>query len=251
MICSVAIENDFTSWRTAARKLLQRNVLPDEILWTSNEQNFLFANGTEEIEDKNREIYKVSADFLQLAEAVACFDDANRWSLLYRLLYRLIHENKNLLCIESDEDVRQARLMEKAVGRDVHKFHAFVRFRRIETRSGEIFIAWHVPAHFTVARATPFFARRFGAMCFSILTPKGCAHWNLENLSFSEGVTKEFAPQFDETEEFWLAYYQAIFNPFRLKIKAMKAELPVRHWRTLPEAVLIPKLISDAKKLKR
>jgi probable DNA metabolism protein len=248
---SASIENNFASWRTAARKLLQRNILPDEILWTSGEQNFLFENDQSESFNDNQKIYKVSADFLSLAEAAACFDDAEKWSLLYRLLYRLIHENKNLLCIESDEDVRQARLMEKAVGRDVHKFHAFVRFRRVETEVGEIFVAWHVPAHFTVERATPFFARRFGAMRFSILTPKGCAHWDLENLSFSAGVSREFAPQFDETEEFWLAYYQAIFNPFRLKIKAMKAELPVRHWRTLPEAVLIPKMISDAKKLKR
>jgi len=32
------------------------------------------------------------------------------------------------------------------------------------------------------------------------------------------------------------------------KIKAMKKELPVRHWRTLPEAALIPELIREANK---
>lgn len=245
----VSISSDFKSWREAARRLLQNLVPPDEISWGSIEQINLFESP--EAEDSTKKTYQVPADFLPLAEAVACFDDAGKWSLLYRLLFRLVRENRNLLDIESDRDVRRAKLMEKAVARDVHKFHAFVRFRRVEIDGREIFIAWHVPAHFTVERATPFFARRFGAMRFSILTPKGCAHWDLETLSFSPAVSSEAAPKNDETEDFWLAYYRSIFNPFRLKIKAMKAELPVRHWRTLPEAKLIPELIREARNLKK
>ena len=248
MICA-AIENDFESWRGAARRLLQNEIAPAEILWTNKRQNSLFTNDNSET--ASEKIYKVPLDFLALAKAVACFDDAEKWSLLYRLVFRLVHENKNLLHIESDADMRAARLMEKAVGRDVHKFHAFVRFRKVEIENTEIFIAWHEPFHLTVRRAAPFFARRFGALRFSILTPQGCAHWDLKALSFSEAVTKESAPQADATEEFWLAYYKSIFNPLRLKIKAMKAELPVRHWRTLPEAVLIPELIRRAKDFER
>lgn len=245
----VSIENDFAAWRKTARYLLRRGVEPSEILWTSETQNILFAEDF--ATENNQPFCKVPADFLSLAEAVACFDDAGKWSLLYRLLFRLVHENRNLLDIESDCDVREAKLMEKAIARDVHKFHAFVRFRKIELEEQEFFVAWHAPAHYTVERATPFFARRFGAMRFSILTPKGCAHWNLKDLTFSPAVSSESAPKTDETEEFWLAYYRSIFNPFRLKIKAMKAELPIRHWRTLPEAKLIPELIRDAKNLKK
>ena len=243
----VSIENNFASWRAAARRCLQKGVAPDEILWTCDGRGGLFENDSA-VEKTDEKIYKVSPDFLPLAEAVVCYDDARRFLLLYRLLFRLVHENKNLLHIESDADVRQARLMEKAIYRDVHKFHAFVRFRLVEIFEEEIFVAWHEPHHFTVERSAPFFVRRFGAMRFSILTPKGCAHWNLEELRFSEAVTNQVLPP-DEAEDFWLVYYQSIFNPFRLKIKAMKKELPVRHWRTLPEAVLIPDLIRKAKKL--
>lgn len=189
----------------------------------------------------------VPAEFIKLAQAVACFDDAERWPLLYRILFRLLHETRNLLCIESDADVRRARLMEKAVNRDVHKFHAFVRFRRVVTDGNEIYVAWHEPHHFTVERSAPFFARRFGSMNFSILTPKGCVHWDQKELQFSPPALKEHAPAKDETEDFWLLYYKSIFNPFRLKVKTMKRELPVRHWPTLPEAVLIPELIRKAK----
>lgn len=249
MIC-ISVENDFESWRISARKCLLRAIKPEKILWTENSQNTLFASDLEERQLSNSDkIIRVSADFIEMAEAVACFDDAEKWSLLYRILFRLAYENRNLLHIESDEDIRRARLMEKAVSRDVHKFHAFVRFRRIEIEEKEIFIAWHVPAHFTVKRATPFFVRRFGTMRFSILTTKGCAHWDLNNLSFTEAVSSDSAPQTDETEDFWLTYYSSIFNPFRLKIKAMKAEMPIRHWKTLPEAALIPEMIGKAKRL--
>ncbi len=244
----ITIENNFASWRTEARKCLQKGIAPTEILWMCDEQSGLFKDDSG-VEKTDEKIYKVSPDFLPLAEAVVCFDDAERFSLLYRLLFRIVRENRNLLYIESDDDVRQARLMERAIYRDVHKFHAFVRFRRIEIDEREIFVAWHEPHHFTVERSAPFFVRRFGAMRFSILTPKICAHWDTENLTFSEGVSRAVAPKQDETENFWLVYYQSIFNPFRLKVKAMKKELPVRHWRTLPEAVLIPELIRKAKEL--
>jgi probable DNA metabolism protein len=243
------VENNFASWRAAARKFLHARIPPEEIFWTNETQNGLFESDFGEKDCLPT--FKVPADFLRVAEGAACFDDFEKWSLLYRLLFRLVYENKNLLAIESDEDVRRALLMEKAVARDVHKFHAFVRFRRVEIEKKEIFVAWHEPHHFTVERAAPFFVRRFGAMMFSILTPKGCAHWDLENLTFYEAVASDCAPKNDETEDFWLAYYKSIFNPFRLKVKAMKKELPVRHWRTLPEAVLIPELIRSARAKKK
>ena len=243
----ISIENNYASWRDAARKCLQNDIAPDAIVWTCGAANNLFENNV--TEEKPANVFKITPDFFPLAEAAVCYDDAEKFSLLYRILFRLVHENKNLLHIESDDDVRRARLMEKAIYRDVHKFHAFVRFRKVEIDAQEIFVAWHEPHHFTVERSAPFFVRRFGTMRFSILTPKLCAHWDLENLTFSEGVSKECAPLHDAAEDFWLVYYQSIFNPFRLKIKAMKKELPVRHWRTLPEAVLIPELIRKARRL--
>lgn len=245
----VSVENDFADWRKHARACLQRAIEPHEILWSGAAENVLFENASGV--EKSDQIHKVPPEFLALAETVACFDDAEKWALLYRILFRLVHENRYLLHIESDDDVRAARLMEKAVARDIHKFHAFVRFRRVEIDEREIFVAWHEPQHLTVERSAPFFARRFGAMRFSILTPKCCAHWDLKNLTLTAGVARENAPKFDETEDFWLIYYRSIFNPFRLKEKAMKAELPVRHWRTLPEARLIPEMIRKAKNLKK
>lgn len=240
----VSVKNDFEIWRKAARRFILQKTPPNKILWCDAVQEGLFTD--ENTSDLQTGTFNVSKDFIELAKTAACFDDAEKWNLLYRILFRLIWEDPNLLHIESDADIRRARLMERGVRRDIHKFHAFVRFQKVEIENEEVFTAWHEPLHFTVKAATPFFARRFGAMRFSILTPKGCAHWDLRNLIFTEGVSRP-ADLADETEELWLAYYRSIFNPFRLKIKAMKSELPVRHWRTLPEAKLIPDLIRDAK----
>ncbi|MDQ2747866.1 MAG: TIGR03915 family putative DNA repair protein [Acidobacteriota bacterium] len=251
VLIQISVENSYESWREAARKCLSDDIAPEDVLWTCGAGDSLFENSS--ANQNVGRVFKISPDFFPLAETVVCFDDAEKFALLYRILFRIVHENRNLLHIESDDDVRKARLMEKAVYRDVHKFHAFVRFRRVELAGAEVFVAWHEPHHYTVERAAPFFARRFGAMRFSILTPKGCAHWNLEDLRFSEAVAKQSLPN-DDTEDFWLIYYRSIFNPFRLKIKAMKKELPVRHWKTLPEAVLIPELIRQgeaAEKKKR
>lgn len=241
----IAIEDKFTAWRDAARALLAERVAPGDIIWSSTEQGTLFVPVSAATSPGARSL-PVPAAFVRIAEAVACFDNEKKWPLLYRLLFRIVHENRSLLEIESDPDVVNARRMEKAVNRDVHKFHAFVRFRQIDCDGEEIYGAWYEPHHLTVERSTPFFARRFGAMKWSIFTPRGCAHWDLDKLTFSEPAMRSQAPLGDEMEEFWLLYYRSIFNPFRLKVNAMKKEFPKRHWPTLPEAVLIPELIRNA-----
>jgi DNA polymerase len=83
-------------------------------------------------------------------------------------------------------------------------------------------------------------------MRWSILTPDESAHWDLEKLTFSPGVHRSAAPAGDDLEDLWKDYYATIFNPARVKVKAMKAEMPVRHWATLPEAQLIPTLLAKA-----
>lgn len=238
------IGDSFDEWRSTARMLLAAAIKPGDVIWAPETQGGLFQSTIQQIVPAPT--VRVPAIFLRLAQAVGCFDDQAKWDLLYRILFRLSHENRNLLEIESDIDIAEAKRMEKAVNRDVHKFHAFVRFRQIECEGEEIFGAWYEPHHLTVERATPFFVRRFGSMKFSIFTPKGCAHWDKKDLTFSPPADRSRAPASDEMEDFWLLYYRSIFNPFRLKIKAMKKEFPKRHWATLPEAVLIPELIRSA-----
>jgi hypothetical protein len=53
-------------------------------------------------------------------------------------------------------------------------------------------------------------------------------------------------PDSDVVEDQWRTYYGAIFNPARVKIEAMRAEMPKKYWKNLPEAQDIAPLLAGA-----
>ena len=67
-------------------------------------------------------------------------------------------------------------------------------------------------------------------------------------IAFAQGANKNEAPSGDRLEETWRRYYASIFNPARLKVKAMQTEMPKKYWRNLPEASLIKPLIEGAER---
>lgn len=238
--------HDFDSWRNAARTLLANGVHPFQVLWNHTEtQHSLFP---EKPLSEPASVTHVPKDFLSLANAVSCHRAEDRWTLLYQALWRLTHGEKHLLKLTTDPVTHALQMMEKAVRRDVHKTKAFVRFRKTEDGMGEHYIAWHRPDHLILRLAAPFFQRRFSVMRWTILTPDESAHWDGDALHYGPGVRAEDAPKEDTLEDLWKEYYRATFNPARIKIKAMKKEMPVRHWATLPEAELIPELLASAPK---
>ena len=247
---TIVIEPVFESWRDAARGLLTRGVPPEEILWTDgNGGPELFA--ADEPEMAVTPVPKVPAAFLDLARTAAAHRDPRRWALLYQLLWRIIRGGERcLLGNPADPDLHQVRQWCKAVGRDIHKMHAFVRFRLVgvdEESGREQFVAWFEPEHRIVRLAAPFFRKRFAGMDWSILTPDECAHWDGDALFHTPGVTREAAPDDDALDDLWRTYYRSIFNPARLKVKAMQSEMPKKYWKNLPEAPLIEGMISESR----
>ena len=154
-----------------------------------------------------------------------------------------------MLSVVSDPDVIAARRLEKSVRRDSHKMKAFVRFKEVAssdpTGRRRSFMSWFEPDHFIVARMAPFFRRRFFDMDWVIATPKGAAAWDGEQLTVTDEPAQKPDIQ-DGTDDLWRVYYANIFNPARLKVKAMTAEMPKKYWKNLPEAELIPDLIANA-----
>lgn len=184
--------------------------------------------------------------FMDDLRVVSAFRDEGIWALLYRITYRLLYENKDLLFNPLDADVMVFESKKKLIQRDMHKMKAFVRFKEIEHDEGKMYVAWHRPDHRVTRLIAPFFKDRFNGMKWMIMTEDECVSWDGKELQFLEGVSRDKAPQDDEMEELWKTYYKSIFNPARLKIGAMKKELPVRHWSTLPETELISELIKEA-----
>ncbi len=246
---TVPIQPVFESWRDRARELLASGVPPEEVLWSDEPQApGLFAT-LEEVAPRGA-VPKVSPVFLDLARSVAAHRDGRRWSVLYRVLWRLTRGGeRHLLAVATDGDVRQLQQWAKAVGRDIHKMHAFVRFRLVaqdEATGREQFVAWFEPEHRIVLLAAGFFERRFAGMDWSILTPDDCAHWDGVTLHFTPGVPRRAAPDEDALDDLWRTYYRSIFNPARLKVSAMQSEMPKKYWKNLPEAPLIADLIAGS-----
>ena len=115
--------------------------------------------------------FNVPARFVELAEIAILHRNPERFALLYRLLWRLRQQTTICLISRPIPTCAEVAAMAKAVRRDEHKMHAFVRFREVGREQKSHFVAWFEPEHHIVELAAPFFARRFADMPWSILTP--------------------------------------------------------------------------------
>ncbi len=245
---TVIIENGFDEWREQARKLLTSRVPPEEILW--EREAGLFSDEPP-LPPAQGETPTVPKEFLKLAHTVAHHASPSKWALLYLVLWRLTHGGeRHLLKMASDLDLVKLAEMRKAIQRDIHKMHAFVRFQKVgeDAETGrEQFVSWFEPDHEIMPLTAGFFRKRFTGMDWSIFTPTGSASWDGKEVRLGPGVERMDAPGDDELENLWRSYYKSIFNPARIKVKAMQAEMPKKYWKNLPEADLIEELIAEGK----
>ncbi|PPU11077.1 UdgX family uracil-DNA binding protein [Xanthomonas arboricola] len=233
------------AWRALARAGWCAQVEPDSIAWNGGAQGgLLMGQGLLDLPAVVAPP-RVSAEFLQMAGAVLCHRDPQRYAVLYRLLWRVACGERALLERATDVDVHRVTQWQKAVQRDTHKMKAFVRFRRLPVEE-EDFVAWFEPEHWIVDRVAPFFARRFAGMRWAILTPYRSVRWDGEALTFGEGAVRTQVPADDAQETLWRTYYAHIFNPARLNPTMMRQEMPQKYWKNLPEASLLPELIREA-----
>ncbi|MDT0576672.1 UdgX family uracil-DNA binding protein [Croceicoccus sp. F390] len=246
--------DDFDAWRDQARNLLLQNIPPDRIIWTEagTGSGDLFASAepvtpvTVPAATSESPPPRVPRQFIVFAKIAILHSDPERFSLLYRLLWRL-QSQPHLLDDAADADVRLFASHLRAVRRDVHKMRAFLRFRMTETEDGaEHYIAWFEPFHHILRHNAGFFVDRFANMQWSILTPGGSLHWDGEILREGPAADRTDAPADDPAEALWRGYYASIFNPARLKVGAMLKEMPKKYWKNMPEAQLIPALVAGA-----
>lgn len=241
-------QDDFEEWRAAARGLLAANVSPERVSWAMAGEGpaDLFA-GPQPLPSGDPGL-RLGRDLLKLLRTALLHSDPGRFALAYRILWRL--RVKPLLADDpADADMIALRGLAKSVRRDLHKMHAFVRFRKIGEADGrERFAAWFEPDHHIGRAVAGFFRNRFAGMDWLIVMPEVSIAWDGRTLSEGPGGTRADVPAEDAVEAEWRAYYSSIFNPARVKVAAMKKEMPVRYWRNLPEAALISGLLQQAER---
>nr|WP_250152113.1 UdgX family uracil-DNA binding protein [Ancylobacter radicis] len=249
---------DRAGFRRAVRRLVAARVPPDQVVWRMREPgeaegapaaDLFGATATPDVGDEAGQTPALAVPRAagEIADLVLCHHDTDRFARLYSLIWRIAQGERRLADNPADPLVHRLSLMAKSVRRDIHKMHAFVRFRALGVESGrERFIAWFEPEHFIVEAAAPFFRTRFPAMDWAILTPLGTVGWDGQALAFGPPAARPPLPEADGFEEGWLAYYASAFNPARANPVMMRTEMPRKYWANLPEARLIPALLESA-----
>lgn len=239
---------DFAGWRQAARGLLGAGMAPEAVEWrVAGDSPGLFGEqGAPAANSAGGGAFSVPRAFVGLAEIAIRHSDPERFALLYGVLWRLTHGEHGLLEVATDPAVARLEAMAKAVRRDAHKMHAFLRFRQVETEAGPRHVAWFEPDHHIEEAEADFFVRRFAGLRWTIVTPRRTVGWDGEALSFGPGGRRADVPPDDAVEPLWRAYYGAIFNPARVKPGAMRAEMPRKYWRNMPETFEIPRMLAEA-----
>jgi probable DNA metabolism protein len=252
---SVALrgQTDFEGFRRAARGLLAQNILPGQVSWQCGDAPLQAPQATQAPQAagtahspafSDAPAVSVPPEFLALCQAGVMHRNPQRFQLLYRLLWRLVHEPE-LRHTPQDADMAQARLMAEEVREDIRKMKAQVRFRSVQDDTfrarplaGPLHVAWYAPEHHIVEAVAPTFAKRFSLMRWAILTPEGSVESDylgpqdfaadarppgegLAALRFGPNAEPQDAPAMDAGPHHWLAFYEQVFHPARLARRRM------------------------------
>lgn len=255
----VAKVQSFDAWRSTVRMLLAQRIPPHAVQWTdASESADLFSVQTSQEApgalDKSdvasasqRECspLHIPREMMEMLRTAACFRSTDRWAFLYRVVWRWDAGERETLSA-ADEDGRRLHAMIKAVRREVHDMHAYVRFRESANDAGPRFVAWHEPAHDVLPQVAQHFARRMGKTTWMIATPDASVLWDGVELHYAGPLMQGPANIDDGGESLWLTYYRSIFNPARLNTRVMQNHVRARFWKNLPEGAVVPEMVANA-----
>jgi probable DNA metabolism protein len=242
----VRLAQSFDAWRAAARELIARGVPPADVTWQSQAgEGDLFSLMPDDT-DANAPLLRLPRQLVELLESAACFSTPDRWAFLYQVLWRWQLGQQDVLS-HADTDGARLHAMVKAVRREEHDMHAYVRFReRAETEGAPRFVAWFEPTHEVLPQVARHFARRMGSISWMIATPTATMLWDGASMHAGPALLRGAADIDDAGEALWLTYYRSIFNPARLNADLLRSHIPSRFWKNLPEGAIVPAMVSGA-----
>ncbi|BCW88675.1 hypothetical protein sos41_18160 [Alphaproteobacteria bacterium SO-S41] len=241
----LAEDADGAAFRDAARRCIAQGLAPGAVTFSADGNAPLLPPPPETAE-ATPPAFAVPRAFIELLDNVACHSAPDRFDLLYALLWRIARGEPGVLDQANDPILGRALDYARAVRRDIHKMHAFLRFREQPGEDGPLFTAWFEPQHHILRRALPFFIERFATMNWLIVTPSGSAAWRNGEITFGPGAPRPPEENDAVLDGLWNTYYRTIFNPARLHVGAMLREMPKRYWRDMPETRAVPEMLRQA-----
>jgi len=245
----------FAAWRAAARELLAYDIAPDRITWSFTQAGGdLFASAAAVAampppplpERAPHAAPHIPRSFMDMLQSAACCRVPDRWAFLYRVIWRW-QQGQHDVQSPADEDGARLNSMVKAVRREEHDMHAYVRFReRAPDAGAPRFVAWYEPRHDVLPQVAAHFVKRMGKVSWMIATPEACVLWDGHVLHETGPLVKRPEDLDDTGEALWLTYYRSIFNPARLNTEVMRQHITSDRWKNLPEGKIVPHMISEA-----
>ncbi|TWO71093.1 DUF4130 domain-containing protein [Caenimonas sedimenti] len=211
---------DLAGFRDEATHLLARQVRPEEVVWSLHPvagDQYLqpaLASASRPRNVARAATAIVPASFLRLSEFVVLHQDPERFALLYRLLWRLVHE-PGLRNDAADPDMLHAQHMAHAVRRDVHKMKSNLRFIALAPdEQGECLqVAWYEPTHHVVETVAPWYAKRSVAAHWAIFTPERSVRCDAGQLIYAPGIPAARAPGEMAPDALWQDWFDTLFRP--------------------------------------
>jgi probable DNA metabolism protein len=210
----LASPTDIAGFRMEAQQLLAHQVPPEDVVWkmpsAAEDRTFSVSS----IDPLARAFPRaasaiVPASFVRLCEFVVQHRDADRYELLYRLLWRLVHE-PHLRHDNTDADMARAQHMAHAVRRDIHKLKSHARFRELRDGKGVVHIAYCEPAHHIIDVAAPFFARRFAGQRWALLSHERSVGSGGKGLRLGGGLATNLTMAMPDEQ--WIAAWQSVLG---------------------------------------
>jgi DNA polymerase len=263
----------FAEWREAARELLVHAIPPEHITWGAPHADDLLAGGdlftgappaatpphnphtpltnadepqpAPQVQQPSQPPH-IPRSLMDMLQAAACCRVPDRWAFLYRVIWRW-QQGDHAVQSPADEDGARLHAMVKAVHREEHDMHAYIRFRERPVEAGPPrFVAWYEPRHDVLPQVAEHFISRMGKVSWMIATPEASVLWDGHTLHNTGPLVNKAEDLEDTGEALWLTYYRSIFNPARLNTGVMHQHIASDRWKNLPEGKIVPQMVSEA-----
>lgn len=167
--------------------------------------------------------------------------------LIYHYVRRQMETREDVQQDASDPLIRDLQMLDKQMGREVHRMHAFVRFQ--ETPDG-MFVALVNPDFNCLPLIGDHFAARYPAMDWLIYDTKRHygLHWNpvLKKAEFitldteKDGQLRQLSAEMlsaveTDYQDLWKLYFKAVDIPERRNMPLHLQHVPKRYWKYLTE----------------
>lgn len=190
MQVALADQVDVAGFHGEASRLLAHQVPPETVRWS--------AAPAQTVEEEELDLHRASIhngaaraivpqSFIRISELVVLHRDAHRFDLLYRTLWRLVHEPE-LKHDSADQDLARLRQMAQAVRRDMHKMKTRLAFRPLLVGGQRVQVAWYEPTHHVCEAVAGWLARQEPDAHWLLLTPDRSMRWDGQRLLSAPGV---------------------------------------------------------------